>query len=297
MIYTPADLSSSDFTDCNVARFAVFGKPIAHSLSPLMQNAALKKIAETNATYAKSQYNAFEVDSEILGEVLEDFYKKNFVGINLTIPHKEVVMPFLSEVDNSARLAKACNTLKKINNGWRGYNTDGFGLEMAIWHAFGRKLENADVVILGAGGAARGASFHILSKKCATLTIANRSQDRLEKLASDIRAEGFDCNTLTLSSDIKIPENAIVVNSTSIGLKDTDSAVLDFSKFPRSAVFFDMPYRKGSETTSVATARKFGIKAQSGLPMLAWQGAKSMSIWTNADCNELGTIMLKELGL
>lgn len=297
MIYTYTDLSKSEFSNTAKVHFAVFGKPIAHSLSPLMQNAALKEIAKTNPFYANAQYNAFEIDSQILGNVLADFHSKNFVGINLTIPHKEVVMPLLTEIDTSARLAKACNTLQKIDSGWRGYNTDGFGLEMAIWHAFGKKFESANIVIIGAGGAARGAAFHALTKNCASLTIVNRSQERLGKLVADIHAEGFNCNALLLSNDIKIPENAIVVNATSIGLKDSDSPVLDFSKFPQTSVFFDMPYRKNAETISVANARKAGIKAQSGLPMLAWQGAKSMSIWTGADCENLGKIMLKELGL
>ena len=296
MIYTPQDLNLQNFCD-NIPNFAVFGKPIAHSLSPLMQNEALKEISINNELFKNSKYYAFEVDAQILGEVLPSFYEKNFVGINLTIPHKEVVIPFLKEIDISAQQAKACNTLQRIDGGWRGYNTDGIGLEFAIKYSLDKKIQNADIVILGAGGAARGAAFHLLSNNCKSLTIANRSQERLQKLVADIKANNFDCTAVELSSEIEIPENAIIINSTSIGLKKDDNPVLDFSKVPSSAVFFDMPYRRNEQTTSVVEARKYGVKAESGLPMLAWQGAKSMSIWSNQNFEKIAEIMYKALEL
>lgn len=296
MIYTPADLQTDAFAD-DAPKFAVFGKPIAHSLSPIMQNAALAELAKTDPRFARARYAAFEVDSAELNEVLPLFAAKNFAGINLTIPHKETVLPALAETDAEAARARACNTLLRIPSGWRGFNTDGFGLETAIQKAFGRNFENADVVVLGAGGAARGAAFRALAKKCGSLSIANRSRERLQKLVGDIRAEGFDCTALELSQDLIIPENAVVVNATSIGLKPYDAPVLDFSKFPRSAVFFDMPYRRGAQTNSVEAARQAGVRAESGLPMLAWQGAKSLSIWTGANIESAGKTMLKSLGL
>ncbi len=293
MIFKYQDLqTSAEFIGAKT-RFAVFGKPISHSLSPLMQNAALGETTK----FKSSKYYAFEIDAEILTSLLGDFHKKNFLGINLTIPHKEVVIPALKEIDISAKRAKACNTLLRIDGGWRGYNTDGFGLEYAIKNFLKREIKGAEIILLGAGGAARGAAFHLLANGCANLKIANRSLERLENLVIDIRADGFACQALSLSPDIEIPENAIVVNCTSIGLKSDDNPVLDFSKFPKNAVFFDMPYRRDAETVSVLEAHKHSIKAQSGLPMLAYQGAKSLSIWTGEDCQKLGKTMLKALGL
>ncbi len=294
MIYTPQDLATdAEFQNNNETRFAVFGKPIAHSLSPLMQNTALREIEN----FKTSKYYAFEVEAEKLTSQLSAFYDKNFLGINLTIPHKEVVLPALKEIDVSAERAKACNTLLKINGGWRGYNTDGFGLELAIKNFLNRDIKNANIILLGAGGAARGAAFHLLANGCRSLSIANRSQERLAHLVADIKNEGFDCEAVALSENIDIPEDAIVVNCTSIGLKDTDKPILDFSKFPKNSVFFDMPYKRGAETSSVLDARNYNIQAQSGLPMLAYQGAKSLSIWTGDDCEKLGKTMLKALGL
>ncbi|MBE6412984.1 MAG: shikimate dehydrogenase [Verrucomicrobiaceae bacterium] len=296
MIYQPKDLSESIFNNSTV-KFAVFGKPIAHSLSPLMQNEALAELAKSDKKYLNVKYYAFEVDAQALGEVLDNFHSRNFVGINLTIPHKEVVVPFLKEIDISVKQAKACNTLQRIDGGWRGFNTDGIGLEYAILHSLNKSIKGADIVLLGAGGAARGASFHLLRNGCKSLMIANRSQERLQKLISDIHSEGFECKALELSENIKIPENAIVINCTSIGLKDDDLPILDFSKVPQSAVFFDMPYRRGEQTNSVKSATKYGIKAQSGLSMLAWQGAKSLSIWTNHNFEDIAKTMYTTLGL
>ncbi len=294
MIYTPQDLATNaEFLNDNETRFAVFGKPIAHSLSPLMQNVALQEIEK----FKTSKYYAFEVDAEKLISQLGVFYDKNFLGINLTIPHKEVVLSALREIDISAKRAKACNTLLKIDGGWRGYNTDGFGLELAIKNFLNRDIKGANIVLLGAGGAARGAAFHLLANGCKSLSIANRSQERLAHLIADIKNEGFDCEAMELSENIDIPENAIVVNCTSIGLKDTDKPILNFSKFPKNSVFFDMPYKRGTETPSVIEARKYDVQAHSGLPMLAYQGAKSLSIWTGYDCEKLGKTMLKALGL
>ncbi len=296
MIYTPTDLHQQPFVS-NSPKFAVFGKPIAHSLSPLMQNKALEEISKTNSNFADAKYYAFEIDSEDLINVLKIFHDKNFVGINLTIPHKEVVLPALTEVDSTVECAQACNTLMRTDNGWRGFNTDGIGLEYAISHSLNRGIKDADIVLLGAGGAARASALHMLTNGCKSLTIANRSQERMQKLVSDIRSKGFECKTLKLSADMEIPENSIVINATSIGLKNTDSPILDFTKFPKTSIFFDMPYIRQGETTSVQSARENGIKAHSGLPMLAWQGAKSMSIWTNYNFESIAKTMYNALGL
>ena len=303
--YLPEDLSALPEFAGGEPKFAVFGKPVGHSLSPLMQNAALRLIAQKRGIWANSRYFAFEVGAETLGDVLPMFRAKNFAGINLTIPHKVEAMKLADELDESARLAGACNTLLASGRGWRGYNTDGFGLQAAIRRGLGREIAGADVVLIGAGGAARGAAFHLLAQKCGSLTIANRSRGRLEALARDIKSAGFECAAVSLGEGLKIPRGAIVVNATSVGLDAGDAPVLDFSKFPADAVFFDMPYRRGAETASVEAARAAGIKASSGLPMLVWQGAKSMSIWLenlggekgeNLDVEEIARAMCAALG-
>ena len=274
--------------------FAVFGKPIGHSLSPLMQNAALAKVAKTNAALDGAKYFAFEVEPEKLAETLDVFWRKNFVGINLTIPHKEIAMRVVDDFDASAKNAKACNTLLRTPRGWKGFNTDGFGVSAAVEHAFGRGFANADAVLLGAGGAARGAAAAIIAAGCKSLLVANRNPERLKKFADDLSMENFEIKTASLAGiEAKIPPRAIVVNATSVGLNADDNPVADFSKIPPDCAFLDMPYRRNGETASVLAARANGIPAENGLAMLAWQGAKSLSIWTGAPL--MGAFMLETI--
>lgn len=274
--------------------FAVFGKPIGHSLSPLMQNAALAKVAKTNAELDGAKYFAFEVEPEKLAETLDVFWRKNFAGINLTIPHKEIAMRVVNDFDASAENAKACNTLLRTPRGWKGFNTDGFGVSAAVEHAFGRGFANADAVLLGAGGAARGAAAAIIAAGCKSLLVANRNPERLKKFADDLSMENFEIKTASLAGiEAKIPPRAIVVNATSVGLNADDNPVVDFSKIPPDCAFLDMPYRRNGETPSVLAARANGIPAENGLAMLAWQGAKSLSIWTGAPL--MGAFMLETI--
>lgn len=261
--------------------FAVFGKPIAHSLSPLMHNAALAEIAKSDSLYEGSQYFAFEVAPEDLQSAIEKLRAKNFRGINLTIPLKERAMEILPDFDESAKSANAANTLLKTRSGWKGFNTDGYGILKAVETAFGIKPGGAKIFLIGAGGAARGIAVAFAKNGCAQILISNRTLKRAEELASEIRDNfGIDCKALPLGSEKEIPEGALIINATSVGLKDEDSPVLDFSKVPADAAFFDTPYMRGNETASVKAARKRGLRAESGLAMLAWQGAKSLQIWT-----------------
>lgn len=294
----PSEMSGDEFFARNENSpekyFAVFGKPIAHSLSPLMQNAALGEIAKTDGAFAGAKYFAFEVDPDNLAETLHLFWRKNFTGINLTIPHKEIAFRILTDFDETAKKARACNTLLRTPDGWRGYNTDGFGVTAAVENAFGRGFENADVVLLGAGGAARGAAAAILGAKCKSLLVANRNPERLAKFADDMKTENFELSTTPLENvEAEIAPRSVIVNATAVGLKADDRPVIDFSKIPQDCVFLDMPYRRGAETSSVLASRANGIPAENGLAMLAWQGAKSLSIWTGKPL--LGALMLYKL--
>ena len=293
-IFYPADLKASLLAKNPLA---VFGKPIAHSQSPKMQNAALAWIARKNPEFADWRYFKFEVSPDELNEVLPDFHRAGFRGINLTIPHKQVIFDCAqrSEIkfDKFSEMAGACNTLIRTDSGWRGTNTDGFGLARAIFQFSGRSFKDSDVVIFGAGGAARAAAFKAALEGAGSVLISNRSQGRLGELIAALKFANFDALALEDSSQIKA--NSIIINATSVGLKASDSPILDFSKLPKGCVFFDMPYISGSETASVKAAREAGLKASSGLAMLAWQGALSLNFWTGADIDSLAGVMLSAL--
>ncbi|MBO7520912.1 MAG: hypothetical protein J6T16_01560, partial [Opitutales bacterium] len=192
---------------------------------------------------------------------------------------KEIVLPFLEGISDFAKMVGAANTLTRAKSGWRGDNTDGFGISWAVENFSGRKFENSKVVILGAGGAARAAAFKALSQNCASLQIYNRSKPRLDKLLSDIKSRGFEASALEDFS--QIGESSIIINASPAGLKPDDKPLLDFGKLAKNCAYFDMPYIRGRETSSVLAARANGVEAASGLGMLAAQGAKSLSIWTS----------------
>ena len=290
--YTIEDLRRLDFGPANLC---VVGDPIAHSLSPLMHNAALKYLAKTDEKFAEWKYLKFRLRPEEIAEALPIFKAKNFIGINFTVPHKLTAAQLADETDPDARLMGACNTFSLTQYGmWRGSNTDGYGLEAALGAEFSRGFEDSDVAIIGAGGAARAAAFYA-ALKGARIRIFNRSSERMEKLASDMRANGLDCSCAIFRGRFPegLPEDLIIVNAAAVGLKGTDPSVADFSTAPKGAVFLDMPYIAGDETPSVKDARKNGLRAASGLSMLAWQGAKSLSIWSGMP--PLGDIMVRAL--
>ncbi len=290
--YTIDDLRKLDFGPVNLC---VVGDPIAHSLSPLMQNAALKYLAKTDARYADWKYLKFRLKPEEIAEALPIFKAKNFIGINFTVPHKLTAALLAGDTDADAHLMGACNTFSLVPGGiWRGSNTDGYGLEAAIKTEFSRDIKGADIAIIGAGGAARAAVFYA-ALKGARVRIFNRSRERMEKLAGDLRSNGLECECEIFSGHFPkdLPEATIIVNAAAVGLKASDPSVADFSTAPKNAIFFDMPYIAGDETPSVKAARENGLSAASGLAMLAWQGAKSLSIWTGKP--PLGELMMKTL--
>lgn len=286
MIFTLDDLKNPEkhFAENSLA---VVGNPIGHSLSPAMQNAALKKLGlEKTWTYYR-----FQIDIDDIGQALDLFYRRKFVGLNFTIPHKEVVKSFIKSTDELSNLCGACNTLVWKSNGWEGFNTDGYGIEKAIFNLSGRKFKDSNIVILGAGGAARGTSFYASIKKCKNLKIYNRSPEKIERLLLDLEGKDFFAEKISLKQIEELRGDFTLINATSLGLKEGDGAVLDFSKISKDSFFYDMVYRKNSETISVLEAKKFGIRAESGLSMLAWQGARALSYWTGADEEILGSYM------
>ncbi|MBC7367518.1 MAG: shikimate dehydrogenase, partial [Undibacterium sp.] len=151
-VLTLADLDGWTFPG---TALAVLGYPIKHSISPAMHNAALAAFAPTDARFADWRYFRFEVQPDDLPRGLELFHAKNFHGLNLTVPHKVIAFDRIAATDPAARPIGAVNTLLRKSEGWRGYNTDGYGLAAAIREILGLDLAGAHVILLGAGGAAR----------------------------------------------------------------------------------------------------------------------------------------------
>jgi shikimate dehydrogenase len=280
-IHTLADLEH--WTFAGVA-LAVVGRPVAHSLSPSIHNAALAEMARTQPGFGDWRYFKFDIDPAELPSALALFHEGGFHGLNLTVPHKAQVVPQLIAADAFVRAAGAANTLTRAEAGWRGANTDGVGLSTALRQDLGLELAGANVVLLGAGGAARAAAVECLRLKCTSLWIGNRTQARLTALLSDLLPfagesilQGFDPS----KPPAALPAGSLVLNATSLGLKAGDAAPIDLGEIPRPAMVYDMIYRP-PQTALLRQAAELGVPCANGLSMLVHQGARSLEIWTGA---------------
>ena len=294
-IYTLADLNSWSSTGTTLA---VLGHPITHSLSPQMHNAALASMAQVDSRFASWRYVRFDISPDDLPLALEKFHACGFLGLNLTLPHKILAFDRIASLDPAARPIGAVNTLLRTAHGWHGYNTDGYGMASAVRENLGVELAGTPVILLGAGGAARGAAVECLQRGCAGLWIANRTRATLDALLAQlapltngIPLHGFDPAALGASDNSSSPggaafppAGALVINATSAGLKPTDPLPLDLAALvtrARPAGVYDMIYNP-PETALLAQARTLGLPTANGLSMLVHQGARALQIWSEA---------------
>jgi len=248
--------------------FGIFGDPIKHSLSPAMQNAALRALGE------KAFYHAFRVAQEDLKDALLGAAAMGFAGLNLTIPLKEkaLELDFL-QPDPLALAIGAVNTVSFAGpQGIVGYNTDGWGALLALQDA-GVKIKGKSVLIIGAGGAARAIAY-TLEQEGADISIANRSLKRAQELAALVGAMGFClCDLERLA-----PQADIIINCTSVGMREGDPRLLESRQLQSRQAVFDIVYNR--ETELLKDARAAGAVAVDGVMMLVYQGAKALEIWT-----------------
>jgi len=274
---------------------AVYGQPIKHSASPAMHNHAIAKLG------LNWQYHAVEVPSKDLGKAIEKAKRMRYIGLNLTVPHKLLAMELVDTIDDSAKKWGAINTIcfevKDENNIWsplgqtpdtkkselrtKGYNTDADGIGLALQKDLGLKLNGMKVLFLGAGGAGRVAALKLAEEKVDKLYLINRTLSKAEELADEINKRYPHT-----SVSIGYPENIVgkidlVLNSTSLGLIESDPLPIDESKFSldNAESVFDMVYNP-AETKLLIKAKASGCNTSNGLGMLLWQGVKALEIWS-----------------
>ena len=279
--HTLADLEHWSFPG---PALAVVGQPVAHSLSPVMHNAALAALADSRPEFAAWRYFKFDVAPADLKTALGLFHRNRFVGLNLTVPHKALAVSLLDSADDFVRAAGAANTLSVTTTGWRGTNTDGTGLTVGLREELGVTLTGAHVVLLGAGGAARGAAVACLREGCASLWIGNRTAATLRELVADLQhlAGASPLHAFDLAQPpAGLPAGSVVINATSLGLASGDASPLDLSRIARPACVYDMVYRP-PQTALLRQAQTLGVRHANGLSMLVHQGACSLELWTQA---------------
>lgn len=256
----------------------VCGYPVEHSLSPAMHNAAIAALG-VNYTYVP-----FSVLPDNVGDAVRAMPALGIVGLNLTIPHKERVLPYLDEIDAEAARVGAVNTVHNDGGVLRGSNTDGRGFAAPLG-AMGVRMAGARAVVLGAGGAARSVAFR-LAAEGAAVTIANRTLDRADALARVVQtALGVDVDSVALDggSGLRGAMEAadLLVNTTSVGMwpHEDDPLPVDDALLRADMVVYDLVYRP-LETRLLAAARRAGARTLNGVGMLVHQGAISFEVWT-----------------
>ena len=266
-------------SSASTLHFAVIGDPIGHSKSPLMHNAAFRALG------IDADYTAIHVTREGLPAFLESA-RKTLSGFNITIPHKNAVLPFLDGITPRAALAGSVNTVSVRDGKLFGDTTDATGLERAVQEVFGLPLKGANVCILGCGGVVRALAFHLADAGCARLRILNRTAEKAAQLTDEIlkHASALDCGFAALD-DLPSVKNALdgtnlVIQCTSLGLREGDGSPINPDLIPLSACLFDTIYR---ETDILVRCRERGLRVSGGLPMLVHQGAESFRIWTGRE--------------
>ncbi len=281
-VFTLEDLQTWNYEGVSLA---VLGHPVAHSISPAMHNAALAKMAEADPRFQRWRYFKFDIPPGNLPAAMPLLHQRGFYGVNLTIPHKTEVLPLLDEIDPEAKRMGAVNTLRRLESGYEGFNSDGYGLSTAVAEELGIRLAEKPVVLLGAGGAARAAAVQCLTESCPELWLGNRNPDRLAALRDNIarfkssstRLEAFALTDLPQG----FPDDALIINATSVGLRPDDPSPLDLTRLRGTYAVYDMIYNP-PETSLMESARRLGMPVANGLSMLVHQGVRSLQIWSNA---------------
>ncbi len=284
-----------DILNASTLYAAVYGHPIRHSASPAMQNAGITQLG------LNWRYLAFDVLPEQLNTAMDGARAMRYVGLNLTVPHKLMALDWVDSVDPEAREWGAVNTIRfegqDSDGNWTpigqakdpsvfhsirsvGFNTDADAILKSIREDLGMPLKGARCVILGAGGAGRVAALKLASAGAASLHLVNRTQSKAEKVAEVIRKKHPDIN-LHVGYPKQGTQVDLLLNATSLGLKQEDSLPLDLESINlrNTHAAYDMIYQP-AETPFLRAARSSGCQAANGLGMLLYQGTAALELWT-----------------
>ncbi len=261
-----------------LGNFAVIGDPVEHSLSPKIHNLFAKQHG------SQIEYEKIRVTRGLFVAFVEDFFSNRGVGLNITLPLKAEAFEIADTLDEDSKSCQAVNTLKPVNGKLSGFNTDGVGFltDLEAWH--GIAVKNKRVLLLGAGGAAKGIVRPLLSREPKTLVIANRTHASARALADQLNSENFiGIEGLGLDDTQLLKKRFdIIINATSAGHKNSEIPIDE--DFLEDAICYDLSY--GPAASFFRWAESSGAKRSiDGLGMLIEQAAKSYEIWTGFSPN------------
>lgn len=256
----------------------IFGDPVSHSLSPLMQNHALE------AAGIDAVFVPFHVLPEQLGQAVAGIRALNLLGVNVTVPHKEAVCAHLDEIDPVARQIGAVNTIVNRDGRLCGYNTDGIGFLRSLQQDLGLQPGGLNVLLLGAGGACRAALVALGQAGARRITVANRTPERAERLAQEFgqKFAGTTIAKCSLECEALGPvltDADLIVNTSAVGLKGEAFVGFPWDAMPAKSACYDMVY--GPQPTPwLRQAQEHNHLVAGGLGMLAGQGEEAFYLWT-----------------
>ncbi|MBO3457791.1 shikimate dehydrogenase [Aetokthonos hydrillicola Thurmond2011] len=261
----------------------VIGYPVEHSLSPVMHNAALSALG---LDYV---YVPFPIEPQNLQIAIQGFSSINILGFNATIPHKQAIIPLLSEIDPIAKSVGAVNTVSYKNNKWIGTNTDIEGFLSPLQTTYNQDWSQKVAVILGNGGAARAVVAGCSQLGCAEIHVVGRKRSNLQQFRDSWGNSSLAVNLHVHTWDWLpklIPQANLLVNTTPIGMhpkvEESPLSAEEIAQLPPRAIAYDLIYTP-SPTKFLQQARRVGAIAIDGLEMLVQQGAAALKIWLERD--------------
>jgi shikimate dehydrogenase len=261
--------------DSKTIMTGLFGNPVAHSMSPVMHNAAFEHLGLPFA------YAAFSVAPDQLGQAVEGIRALGFRGINVTIPHKVAIMSYLDRVDPEAAQIGAVNTVIQENGELVGYNTDGQGYVRSLIEELDFSATGKRIVILGAGGAAKAVGVSLALRGAKQITIVNRTLSKAEELAEQLSvnstSEAITFDTLTREY---LRDSDLLINTTSVGMyPNVDQTPISMDYIHPELIVSDLIYNP-LETKLLYEAKKNGAIVHNGAGMFIHQGALAFERWT-----------------
>ena len=245
-------------------KFLVIGNPIDHSLSPKLHNYWIKN------NNIKAVYDKEKVNENDLENIISQLRKKKINGINVTVPFKKAVIPFLDELTVDANKTKSVNTIYLDNNKLIGDNTDIIGFQKSV-DDFKHHINNKEVFILGAGGVVPSIVFALIKMKVSKIIISNRTREKaeiLKKLFKEIEIVEWG----------KVPNFDMIINATSMGLNKEDRINIEFPSSTKNKFFYDVIYNP-KETNFLKIGKSLGNKTLNGKLMFIYQAVSAFNIW------------------
>lgn len=269
----------------NTNLYCLIGNPIDGTYSPIIHNYIYEKEDINNA------YMAFNVEKDNLEIVIEGLKSLNIKGFNVTAPFKEDIIPYLDYITEESRDIGAINTVKNENGKLIGTNTDGLGFVQMLLDN-GTSLKDKRILIIGAGGAAKGIGYELVKEDLKKLTIINRTKEKGIKLKKELKKinSNLEIEVFGIKEDINRYELDILINTTTVGMEPySENSPINLEGFKDSLIVYDIIY-KPLETKLLSEAKERGLECYNGVGMLVNQGVLGQKFWLNRNLSKDTTL-------